>query len=355
MGPRRFKALNFLLADLDLTSLGIQHLEPNEAPISKVEKIHNPDYIRAVELGKPNYQFGLGTGDCPIFPNMGSTSRLIVGGALAALQFAHKTNGVAMSTMAGLHHAQRANASGFCYYNDCAVVLSEAVELGYERILYLDTDCHAGDGVARIFQENSNVFKLSIHESGQYLYPGCCFEDEIGTGGGRGYTANLPLSPRTDDASYYEAAKPVIDFAFETYKPQLVVWQCGMDAHYLDPITHLGISTFTSLRIANLVQGHIQKLNIPAVCLGGGGYHPVAVAKGWLVQFLTLAGISSIPEPSAEWNKFCTKNYPAVLVPDLIEEPHYFSVEIGEIVLQENMSTAHRLLGNLKQALGYSS
>lgn len=311
MGPKRLLLFQSLLESLNLEDIlvGFQLLSPMLASRDMLLSAHDEAYVEAVAAETPNYQFGLGTGDCPIFEGVFGASRLISGGTVVATKHAIEHNGIAFNTMAGLHHARRGNASGFCYFNDCVIGINHALSLGKERILYLDTDCHAGDGVSAFFYDRNDVFTLSAHESGRFLYPGCCFEDEVGEGDGLGFNANLPLHPLTDDHSYSPPVLDAIDLAFEIQKPDMVFWQWGMDIHHRDPITHVGVSTYTNKLIAERVREHIERLDIPIVCMGGGGYDIFAVAKGWIVQFLALAGVDPIPEPPQHWIEHCVNEF----------------------------------------------
>src|ERR1041384_1358779 len=118
------------------------------------------DYMERVkELGhaprhaNPMLDYGLGSGDNPVFPQMHEASALVVGGSLVAAELVTSGRAThAFNPGGGLHHAMRRQASGFCVYNDCAVVIAWLRMLGL-RVLYTDTDAHHGDGTQAIFYE----------------------------------------------------------------------------------------------------------------------------------------------------------------------------------------------------------
>ena len=78
----------------------------------------------------------------------------------------------------GLHHAMRDRASGFCVYNDVAVGIQSLLDQGVERVAYVDVDVHHGDGVERIFWDDPRVMTISLHETGQMLFPGTGFPSD---------------------------------------------------------------------------------------------------------------------------------------------------------------------------------
>ena len=85
----------------------------------------------------------------------------------------------------GLHHAMPDRASGFCVYNDVAVAIRWLLAQGAKRVAYVDVDVHHGDGVEQVFWDDPRVLTISLHETGQMLFPGTGFAHDLG-GAGRG-------------------------------------------------------------------------------------------------------------------------------------------------------------------------
>jgi acetoin utilization protein AcuC len=205
---------------------------------------------------------------------------------------------VAFSYAGGLHHAMAGYASGFCVFNDAAVAIRWLAKQG-ARVLYVDVDAHHGDGVQAAFYNSDQVMTISLHETGQYLFPGTGFVNEIGEGAGRGYSANVPLLPYTDDAAYLAAFDAVVPPLTEQFDPDVLVTQLGIDTHYQDPLTHLALTTHG---YAAAVRA-FHEMGLPWVALGGGGYNVRTVARAWTLAY----GIMSeqhfpdeIPAPYAE-------------------------------------------------------
>jgi acetoin utilization protein AcuC len=105
----------------------------------------------------------------------------------------------AFNMAGGLHHAMPDRASGFCYVNDAAVLIRLLAAAG-QRVAYVDIDAHHGDGVQAAFYDTDQVLTISLHETGETLFPGTGRVEERGRGCGEGFAVNVPLFPGTDDS-----------------------------------------------------------------------------------------------------------------------------------------------------------
>ncbi len=120
-----------------------------------------------------------------------------------------------------MHHAKKCEASGFCYVNDCVLGILELLKK-HERVLYIDIDCHHGDGVEEAFYTTDRVMTASFHKFGDY-FPGTGALDDIGAGPGKNYSVNFPLNEGVEDISYEMAFKPVIAEIFARFRPGAVL------------------------------------------------------------------------------------------------------------------------------------
>ena len=357
MSPERLKSFKILLNSLyKEKKFPFDIIEPEIANEKEILTVHKPEYVNALKNSEKtqeeNLVYGLGFGDCPVFPDVEKISRTIVGGTLKATNLvldSSKNYNVAFNVLGGLHHAMPEKASGFCYYNDCNIAINSVIQKGL-KVLYLDTDCHSGDGVSRYFYNKKQVLTFSIHETGLYLFPGTDFENEVGEGEGKGYCFNLPLLPETSDNEYLPVVLPLISKVFEIQKPDIVFWQCGVDTYLLDPLTHIRLTTRAYREIALKIRAEVTKLNIPVVMMGGGGYSPIATARGWLIQFLTLIGIDSLPEPSEDWILYCkqlSQEFP--FCNTLIDNFNLYDKKTSDKILEYNKSISKRLIINISQ------
>ena len=180
----------------------------------------------------------------------------VVGGTLlAAEQIMAGKARRAFVPIAGLHHATRAGAAGFCVFNDCGV----AVEMlrknhGLKRIAYVDIDAHHGDGVFYGFVDDPDLIFADIHEDGRYLYPGTGSEDETGLGAAKGSKLNIPVPPGADDA-VFQAEWPRVLAHLEKFEPEFILLQAGADSIEGDPITHMRFTADSHRRAARDLVG----------------------------------------------------------------------------------------------------
>ena len=177
----------------------------------------------------------------------------------------------------------RDRASGFCIYNDPAIVCAQLADRGM-RVAYVDIDAHHGDGVQAAFYRDPNVLTISTHERGERLFPGTGFVNETGEGAGVGYSVNLPLEAYTDSAVYLPAFEEVVPPLLDAFKPDVVVAQLGIDAHRTDPLTHLQLDIQGFVRAVR----RITELSPQLLALGGGGYDLQNVARGWTAAWAAI-------------------------------------------------------------------
>lgn len=268
-------------------------VSPRAATDEELLRFHTPPYLDAVQRlsrGEPEgispETFGLGPGDNPIYEGMYEASAMSAGASMKAVELlASGEVDSAFNISGGLHHAMPSFASGFCVFND-PVIAIKALLLNGMKVAYVDIDCHHGDGVQQAFYDSNDVLTISIHESGAFLFPGTGFAQETGEGKGHGYSVNIPLYPYTGDDVYLWALKEIVPPLLEAYNADILVTQLGIDSHFLDPITHLGLT----------VQGFesaVQELAAMAprwLALGGGGYDVETVARAWSLAFSVMSG-----------------------------------------------------------------
>ncbi len=246
-------------------------------------------------MEEPDLAFGLGSDDTPVFPGIYNASQLLAGASISAARRIIGEGCSAFNIGGGLHHAFPSRASGFCVFDDPALAISVLRER-FDRVLYIDIDGHHGDGVQQIFYEDPHVLTVSLHESGLYLFPGTGFIDEIGTGPGVGYSVNIPMPMYAGDGEYCRAFEEIVPSLFEWFKPQVVVAQLGVDAHYSDPLTSLNMTlsgyTYLVHRITELAG---QYSGDRLLALGGGGYNMEVVPVAWASVLCIMRG-QPLPE-----------------------------------------------------------
>lgn len=169
----------------------------------------------------------------------------------------------------------------------------------YPRVLYIDIDCHHGDGVEEAFYTTDRVMTCSFHKFGEY-FPGTGTQDDRGRGRGRGYAVNVPLKDGVTDESYRSVFEPIIYKINEVFRPSAIVLQCGADSLAGDK---LGCFNITMNGHANCVQ-FVRKLGIPFMMVGGGGYTVKNVARTWAYETACALGVEDTIDPNMPWNEY---------------------------------------------------
>ena len=307
-GPRhplkveRLRLTMDLIGAYGLFNLSGDHwVEAGEADEQDLLLVHTPEYLEILKQANTGqvpsgaWQYGLGSGDNPVFAGFYDWSLLVTGATLECIrQVRYESRRIAFNIAGGLHHALPGRASGFCYINDPAVGIAKMVRDGL-RVVYLDIDVHHGDGVEAVFFNTDQVLTISLHQHGHTLFPGTGFPDEMGQGPGRGYAVNVPLAPGTDDDLYLWVFMEVVPPLVHAYKPDVLVTQLGVDTMTTDPLASLNLTTDGFCKVLE----EIKSWNLGWVALGGGGYDVMNVARAWTRAWAIMKGIElpdNLPE-----------------------------------------------------------
>jgi acetoin utilization protein AcuC len=281
-GPDRFDAFwrEFLKRGLD------RKVRVREAvPCSRGEllRFHSAAYVDRVETQSRTGEGYLDYGDTPAYVGVYDDSRMVVGTVLdAAQKIVDGECAQAFVPIAGLHHARRDGAAGFCVFNDIGVLIEWLrAERGLGRIAYVDIDAHHGDGVFYSFEDDPNLVFADIHEDGRFLYPGTGDASETGTGPAKGTKLNIPMPPGADDRQFH-AAWPMLEEFIRAGRPEFVILQAGADSVAGDPITHMRFSpaahTHAARRLSTLA---LELCGGRFIATGGGGYNRASLAAAW--------------------------------------------------------------------------
>ena len=342
--PIRLKHMHELMKATGLMDLAnIASTQPRLATRVEIESAHDPDYVRnviAVSNGSvvpDSIKYGLGTPDNPIWKGMYDKTVLCVGTTLTASELVISGRAdIGFAPAGGVHHhAMRRYASGFGVFNDAVIAMNTMVKAGL-RIAYVDIDCHHGDGVQAGYYDSDQVLTISIHESGQWLFPGTGHVQEIGENDGLGYSVNVPLAPYTQDPEWHVAFDELITPLIKTFNPDVLFTQLGIDTHFQDPLTHMSLTT----QGFNLAVKKLAKLGLEIgkwVAVGGGGYDFSAVARSWTMALSTMADFNLPQQVPATFNslkgltKFADQDPPQNESPHLNEIQQFNSKTIEEV------------------------
>jgi acetoin utilization protein AcuC len=281
-------------------------LEPTPAADEVLALAHDRRYIETVRristAPLASSGAGIGPGDTPAFAGMHDAAAAVAGGSAAAMDAILEGRVVhAFHPGGGLHHAMRDRASGFCVYNDPAIAIARARQVGL-RVLYVDLDVHHGDGVQALHLDDPGVVTVSIHQSGRTLFPGTGAPGELGDGVAAGTAVNLPLDPWTGEAGWLAALRRVLPELAAAFGPDVVVSQHGADAHAWDPLANLRVTTTAMGEAARLVDRIAHRwADRRWLATGGGGYDAYRVVpRAWaLVWLAALHRGGDVDVPSA--------------------------------------------------------
>lgn len=262
---------------------GIVYAEPARARVDDLLLFHTPEYIDLVSRMSAEGKGFLDEGDTPAMPGIFEAASVVVGTTLAAVDAIMCGDAQrAFVPIAGLHHAGRNHAAGFCVFNDCGVAAEHLRSRhGLKRVAYVDIDAHHGDGVFYGFDDDPDLIFADIHEDGRYLYPGTGAATETGTGRARGTKLNIPLPPGAGDAEF-AAAWARVEAYLDHAEPEFIILQCGADSLAGDPITHLQyteqVHADAAAALCRLADKHCRGRIIGT---GGGGYDRRNLARAW--------------------------------------------------------------------------
>jgi acetoin utilization deacetylase AcuC-like enzyme len=254
----KFRLLHGLLLHQGLATAE-QFQQPLPAPRRWLELVHSQLYHQAFSRGElsPAEQRRIGL---PATAPLVRRTWLAVGGTVLTARLALE-HGVACHLAGGTHHAFGPYGSGFCIFNDCAVAARVLLEEGrISRLMVVDLDVHQGDGTAALFAGDPRVFCFSAHCASNFPL--------------RKQTSDLdlPLADGLDDRAYLAAIGDVLPDLLDQQRPQLVLYNAGVDPHRGDRLGRLSLSSEGLLNRDRLVLDACLRRGIPIATVIGGGY-----------------------------------------------------------------------------------
>ncbi len=273
-------------------------VEPGYATEADLKLVHTEEYIRRVERCESQDPH-----DTPLSPRVVRAAKLMAGaGKLAGELVQSGAFGKAIAIGGGVQHAGRNYERGFGIFSDVGICAENLMQnYGLERILILDADAHAGDGIYSIFARDPRVLFISIHQDPHTLYPGPGYTNPMGEGEGRGCSMNVPLLPGTGDLAYEYVLDSVFIPLAEEFRPQVIIMVDGSDTHFMDQITQMGLTLKGIYMIADKVRRAADRIcQGKVIAFAGSGYDPKGILfpRGWLASVCGLTGLEiELDEP----------------------------------------------------------
>ena len=212
----KFPVLKYGMLRQIVEKEGLFQLE--QSPLADPETVslaHDPDYVPRLPLALFRRQ-PCGASAFPGQRSLVNRAFASVGGTVSASLEALE-HGWGATLGGGTHHAFRSEGAGFCVFNDIAVAIQFLRKRGLiRRAAVIDLDVHQGDGTAEIFQDDPDVFTLSIH--GESNFPFRKKKSRL----------DVPLPDGVEDAAYLRRLDEVLPAAF-SFRPDIVFYQSGVD------------------------------------------------------------------------------------------------------------------------------
>jgi acetoin utilization protein AcuC len=294
-GDRFTNAINFFREHGLFDAQNLVVVEPKPASKEELSRVHDGDYVDLIfRLAAENKPYDIET---PVSPEILEAALLILGGSIecgrAVVSGKAKS---AISIGGGYHHAGRDYGGGFCLFNDIAVAVENLrAEKNVKRFLILDYDVHFGNGTSDIYYRDPSVLFISLHQDPHTIYPGKGFTWETCEGEGEGYNVNVPLPPRTGDATYLYALREIFVPLAEEFKPEIIIANGGSDAHFADMLGNLGLTVKGFFAISRLVRETANKVcGGRLVLMIGSGYNPAVLPLCWYALAAGIVGFEEI-------------------------------------------------------------
>jgi acetoin utilization deacetylase AcuC-like enzyme len=241
---------------------------PEPMPRTWIEAAHDPGYVAAVLSAcvAPAIERRIGFA---VTPAVARRAALSAGGTWLAAKLA-MAHGYAANAAGGSHHAMAAGGAGYCVFNDLAIAALRLLgERDVRRILIVDLDVHQGDGTAAILSGHADVATLSLHAEKNYPVRKVPSTLDIG------------LPDGTRDDAYLAALAPALDSMIARVRPDLILYQAGIDPHADDKLGRLALTDAGIAARDALVARRAREHGIPLASTMGGGYGDDVAMLGW--------------------------------------------------------------------------
>ncbi len=233
--------------------------QPQPLTISDIKQIHDAQYVDDLIAGllpaAKMRRIGFPWSEALIERTLTSAGGTCLTAALAL------EHGIALHLSGGYHHAHGDFGSGFCLFNDLVLAAQHAIEhCGADKVLIVDSDVHHGDGTATLCSQRDDIVTLSFH----------C--DKNFPARKPNSTLDVALPRETGDEEFLDHFTSVVEMAVNLYRPDLIIYDAGIDIHTDDELGYLNVSTQAIYQRDCFMMQLAKDKNVPMACVVGGGY-----------------------------------------------------------------------------------
>ncbi|EPT9293839.1 histone deacetylase family protein [Vibrio parahaemolyticus] len=243
----------------DVQAEWVQFFEPQALSIEAIKRVHDAEYVDLLAQGNIPAAKMRRIG----FPWSEALITRTLTSAAGTLLTAEKAleHGIALHLSGGYHHAHKDFGSGFCLFNDLVIAAKHMLDNEHvDKVLIIDSDVHHGDGTATLCQEEPDIVTLSFHCDKNF--PARKPQSDL----------DVPLAKGTDDETFLMTFKEVVEMALNFHRPDMVIYDAGVDIHQDDELGYFDVSTQAIFERDRFLFQLMKNRGIPVAAVVGGGY-----------------------------------------------------------------------------------
>ncbi|WP_045421629.1 histone deacetylase family protein [Vibrio campbellii] len=237
----------------------VEFFQPTSLSVDEVKRVHSEEYVDLLVTGAmpaaKMRRIGFPWSEALITRTLTSTAGTVLT-AEKALE-----HGIAIHLSGGYHHAHKDFGSGFCLFNDLAIAAKHMLDHEHvDKVMIIDSDVHHGDGTATLCKDEADIITLSFHCDKNF--PARKPDSDL----------DVPLRRDTDDETFLMTFKEVVQMAINLHRPDMVIYDAGVDIHTDDELGYFNVSTKGIFERDRFLMQLMKDRGIPVAAAVGGGY-----------------------------------------------------------------------------------